>query len=98
MLEEGADNQQISDYLVARYGDFILYRPRLQQSTYLLWIAPAILLLTGAMVAGLVISRQRRKVPLSRTLGDEEQQRLDELLAGSVEDKNTNKNTNEESA
>jgi len=90
MLEEGADNQQISDYLVARYGDFILYRPRLQQSTYLLWLTPGILLLVGAVIAGLVISRQRRKVTVSGTLGDEEQQLLDELLAESMEDKDAN--------
>ena len=94
MLEEGASDGQISDYLVARYGDFILYRPRLQKSTYLLWLGPGMLLLVALSVAGLVIARQRSKVVALEvrdkeestpdSLSEIEQQQLDELLAGST--------------
>ena len=91
MLEEGASDEQISDYLVARYGDFIRYRPRFQDSTYLLWLGPGLLLVIGLSVAGLVIRRQRSVAAFSEKLGSErqgskrlnheEQQRLDDLLA-----------------
>ena len=98
MLEEGANDEQISDYLVARYGDFVLYRPRLQQGTYLLWWGPGLFLLVGLSVAGIVISRQRAKARelslpgrdelnpdsfSSDSLSPTEQQALDDLLVES---------------
>ena len=98
MLEEGDSDEQISDYLVARYGDFVLYRPRLTQGTYLLWWGPGLLLLIGLSVAAIVISRQRAKARelsfpgrdglnpdsiSSDSLSPTEQQALDDLLAES---------------
>ncbi len=92
MLEEGDSNEAISDYLVARYGDFILYRPRLQQGTYLLWWGPALLLITGLLVAGLFIKRQVTRAGESDLSGKQapgdalsvkEQQKLDQLLNAS---------------
>jgi len=50
MLMSGQSNEQIKQFLVERYGDFVLYRPPVQQNTYLLWLAPLILLLGGALV------------------------------------------------
>ena len=50
MLMAGQSNEQIKQFLVARYGDFVLYRPPLQKNTYLLWLAPLILLLGGALI------------------------------------------------
>lgn len=87
MLEEGASDEAISDYLVARYGDFVLYRPRLQQGTYLLWVAPVVLLSIGVLVVGVVVSR-RRAQPLAAGehelgLNVAEQARVNRLLAGS---------------
>ncbi len=87
MLEEGASDEAISDYLVARYGDFVLYRPRLQQGTYLLWLAPVVLLSIGVLVVGVVVSR-RRAQPLAAGdhelgLNVAEQARVNRLLAGS---------------
>ena len=81
LLEEGASDEQISDYLVARYGDFIRYRPRFQDSTYLLWLGPGLLLVMGLSIAGLVIRRQRSVAATSERLSHEEQQQLDELFA-----------------
>lgn len=46
----GAQDQQIIDYLVSRYGDFILYRPQLKNITYVLWFAPLLLLILGGYV------------------------------------------------
>ncbi len=86
MLEEGASDEAISDYLVARYGEFILYRPRLQPGTYLLWLAPVALLLIGGLVVGVVVYR-RRAQPLAAGehelgLNVAEQARVNRLLAG----------------
>jgi len=50
MLQTGQSNEQIKQFLVERYGDFVLYRPPVQKNTYLLWLGPMILLLGGAWV------------------------------------------------
>ena len=50
MLQTGQNDQQIKQFMVERYGDFVLYRPPVQTNTYLLWMAPLVLLLGGALV------------------------------------------------
>jgi len=50
MLQTGQSNEQIKDFLVTRYGDFVLYRPPVQKNTYLLWLAPLALFLIGGLV------------------------------------------------
>ncbi len=44
MLQQGKSQQQVVDFMVARYGDFVLYRPQFKSSTYLLWLGPFLLL------------------------------------------------------
>lgn len=58
MLQSGQSNDQIKLFLVERYGDFVLYRPPVQTNTYLLWLAPLILLLGGALVLGANIRKR----------------------------------------
>jgi len=50
LMQSGKSDAQIKQYLVDRYGDFVLYRPPLQNNTYLLWLLPLVLLLGGAWV------------------------------------------------
>lgn len=50
MVLAGRTNEQIKEFLVTRYGDFVLYRPPVQKNTYLLWLAPLVLLLMGALI------------------------------------------------
>lgn len=50
MLMAGNSNEQIKEFMVQRYGDFVLYRPPVQKNTYLLWLAPMIMLLGGALI------------------------------------------------
>ncbi len=84
MLEAGRSDVEIEDYLVARYGDYILYRPRLQDSTYLLWLAPGVLLVTGALLFFLVVRRQRQSVRVQEAALDaQDKAQLDLLLASS---------------
>lgn len=61
MLQRGDSEQQIIDYMTARYGDFVLYRPPLKNSTLLLWFGPAALLLAGVLTL-VVILRRRSKL------------------------------------
>lgn len=63
LLAEGRTDQEIYAYLVQRYGEFALYRPRASGKTLVLWLAPAILLLAGAFVVVRVI-RGRMTLPI----------------------------------
>ena len=60
MVAEGRSKQQVLDYMTARYGDFVLYRPPLKDSTALLWFGPAVLLLGGLGTLALVLRRRAR--------------------------------------
>jgi len=63
LMEEGHSDREIADFLVARYGDFVLYRPRMSGMTLLLWVAPALLLLFGGIIVIRVI-RGRMRMPI----------------------------------
>ena len=60
MLRQGQGREQVVAYMTARYGDFVLYRPPLKESTALLWFGPAALLLGGLGVLVLVLRRRNR--------------------------------------
>jgi len=59
-LQAGQSQQQILDFMVARYGDFVLYRPPLKASTVLLWVGPFVLLLFAGAVLVVNVRRRRR--------------------------------------
>ena len=63
MLEDGLTDEQIFDFLVERYGDFALYKPRASGKTLILWIAPALFLLGGAFVLVNIV-RRRMTLPI----------------------------------
>ena len=63
LLEEGKSDNEIYDFLVARYGDFALYRPRTSGRTLILWIAPMIFLVFGAFAVWR-ITRRRMRLPI----------------------------------
>jgi cytochrome c-type biogenesis protein CcmH len=89
MIQDGRSDKEIVDFMVERYGEYILYRPRLSPITILLWVGPAFLLLSGIVVL-IIIVRQRRREALSlgpQALSTTEQLRLAELLGKSTLDK-----------
>jgi cytochrome c-type biogenesis protein CcmH len=61
-IADGRSDQQIEDYLKARYGNFILMKPPLEADTYFLWLAPFLVLIGGGAVAIFVVSKARREV------------------------------------
>lgn len=83
MLQEGKSDQEIVDFLVDRYGDFVLYRPPVKKTTLMLWLVPGLLLLIGVVVIFLVKRRQGRPVQSNPGLASDEQEQLNALL-GSV--------------
>lgn len=81
MLGEGRSDEQIIDFMVARYGDFVLYDPPLSSRTVLLWLGPVALLLVGGMaVVGIVASRRNPRSTAAGALSDAERRRLASLL------------------
>jgi cytochrome c-type biogenesis protein CcmH len=77
LIKDGKDDAAILDFLLARYGDFVLYRPRLQQSTFLLWFGPLLFLALAWTVVWRWL-RAKRAVPVD-ALSDDEKKRLAQL-------------------
>jgi len=81
LLKNGMSDKEIVDFMVDRYGDYVLYNPRLQPSTWLLWFAPLALLAVGGLVIALIVRRRRNAgVPERTPLTQTEQARLNALL------------------
>ena len=79
-LESGDTNAQVSNYLVSRYGQFILLRPPIELSTLLLWGTPLIVLVIGGGAVVLAARRRPTRDP-ARPLSEAERRRLNEMLA-----------------
>ena len=78
-LTAGDTDAQAMNYIVSRYGTFVLLQPPVNASTYVLWFGPPVLL--GVAALGVVLAvRRRRRVEAPVPLSDEEKQRLDRLL------------------
>ncbi|GAA0813835.1 cytochrome c maturation protein CcmH [Colwellia asteriadis] len=58
LLMQGKADIEIVDFMVKRYGEFVLYRPRVSQLTYVLWFGPAVLILFGAIVVTVIVRRK----------------------------------------
>ncbi len=71
MLSEGMSDAEVYAFLVERYGEFALYRPRASGKTLILWIAPALFLLGGAVLL-VQILRRRMALPLGDELDDDD--------------------------
>jgi cytochrome c-type biogenesis protein CcmH len=63
MLREGKSQREIIDYMTARYGDFVLYRPPVKGTTMLLWFGPGLALLAGLAVLAITLRRRSRRAP-----------------------------------
>jgi cytochrome c-type biogenesis protein CcmH len=80
MITKGMSDREIIDFLVQRYGDFVLYRPPWKATTTLLWLGPFLLLIAGA--TALVLSLRRRQKKLTNvTLSEAEHNRVAQLLS-----------------
>lgn len=78
-MQKGMSDQEIIDYLVSRYGDFVLYDPPMKKSTLVLWFGPFILLLAGAGMLIYQLRKRKSQIPEAE-LSAEDAQRAAELL------------------
>ena len=88
MTEEGMTDDQIVEFLVERYGDFVRYKPPVDKRTLVLWYGPFTLLGLGMLMLVVIVVRRRsetRHSSAGQQLSSEEQQRLNELLNQSRE-------------
>lgn len=76
MIQGGADKQEVRDYMVQRYGEFVLYRPPVQTTTLFLWAGPIVLLVVGVAIVAMVARRRAA----ATTLSDDERQQARRLL------------------
>lgn len=84
MMNEGKSDKEVIDFLVERYGDFVLYNPPLKFSTMLLWFGPLLFLLIG--LVGVIALVARRRNAAEETITATERSKLDKLLADSDKD------------
>jgi len=80
-MREGKSDKEVVDFLVERYGDFVLYRPPFKATTMLLWLGPFLLLVLGFAV--LLRRVRRRRQPADTEISNADRKRAAELLAGS---------------
>ena len=78
LLREGRSDDEIVDFMVTRYGEYVLYRPRIEPRTWLLWGGPFLMLAVGMVVAVSILRRARARHPTG--LSDEERTRLARIL------------------
>jgi len=80
MIAKNMSDQEIIDFLVARYGDFVLYRPPVKATTALLWVGPFVLVIIGAAVLFITLRRRAGNV-VDVPVTEEEHRRVEQLLA-----------------
>jgi len=81
LMQQGKSDEEVKRYLVARYGDFVLYHPPLKAKTWLLWFGPALLLLGGLTALYAVLLRRRKLLAEEPLTSDQEQRALALLSA-----------------
>jgi len=89
LLAKGESDEQVKQYLVARYGDFVLYRPPLKSNTLLLWFGPAVVLLVGLGALYLTLKRRLARLDSAQSnpqVADAESARAQHLLEKEVEE------------
>ncbi|MBM3392670.1 MAG: cytochrome c-type biogenesis protein CcmH [Betaproteobacteria bacterium] len=86
-IGRGRSDQEILDFMVDRYGDFVRYRPPLKGTTFLLWFGPFVLLAVGVVALVVILRRRGRRVAPATALSAEEQRKAEELLGLAGKDK-----------
>ncbi|MDH5300667.1 MAG: cytochrome c-type biogenesis protein CcmH [Gammaproteobacteria bacterium] len=85
-IEKGKSDEEVVEYLVSRYGEFVLYRPRFDAQTFFVWVGPFILLIVGVVVLVVTI-RKRRQLIDDSPLSEQDEKRVQDLLREQAGDK-----------
>ena len=73
LMREGKSDREIKQYLVARYTDFVLYRPEVEPMTWLLWFGPGLLVVAGAAVIFVIVRKRSRNAPAAPPSNDSQE-------------------------
>ncbi len=84
-LRQGRSEQEVLDYMVARYGDFIMFKPLMKSNTWLLWFGPLLLVLLGFAVLVIQMRQRRKLVQQAPPMSAEDHARVAALLSGKHE-------------
>lgn len=77
LVKDGQDKQQVTDHMIARYGEFVTYRPPVKKTTFLLWFGPVVFLVIAVLAVFLFV-RNSKKAPAA--LSETEQEKMQSLL------------------
>lgn len=80
LIKEGKSDEQVMEFMVSRYGDFVRYRPPVKPTTYVLWIGPFLLLIAGIIALVAYLRRRGKAVAAPSPLTEEERRRAEALL------------------
>ncbi|MDI9245871.1 cytochrome c-type biogenesis protein [Marinobacter sp. CHS3-4] len=80
MMSDGASDEKITSELVSRFGEFVRYKPKVDERTIMLWATPALVVFIGVLVIALTVRRSSKKAATETPLSDQERARADELL------------------
>lgn len=92
-IQQGMSDQAIFDFMVARYGDFVLYRPPLHNSTWLLWFGPFLLLFGGLFFLARKLRKRQPEQSAQQELSESDRQRSAQLLKNDSENSSPEKET-----
>lgn len=80
LLEEGKNDQQIFDFMVDRFGDYVLYNPPMRRDTWLLWYFPPALVLLGLLLAFFLVKNRKKANTATKMSVSERQLRIQKIL------------------
>ncbi|MBE7216426.1 heme lyase NrfEFG subunit NrfF [Shewanella benthica] len=80
MVDAGKDYDEVIEFMTSRYGDFVLYKPRMEPKTYILWLGPIGFLVIGLLIGFFFVRKQRISQVEAQEISGEEQKELDRLL------------------
>ncbi|MBL4815287.1 MAG: heme lyase NrfEFG subunit NrfF [Shewanella sp.] len=80
MVDAGKDYDEVIEFMTSRYGDFVLYKPRMEPKTYILWLGPIGFLVIGLLIGFFFVRKQRISQVEEQEISAEEQKELDRLL------------------
>jgi cytochrome c-type biogenesis protein CcmH len=80
LIRDNKSDSQIKEYLVTRYGDFVLYKPEVKPLTWVLWFGPFLLLILGVAGMALYLRQRQSEKPAKEQLSDEDRRKVQEIL------------------
>lgn len=87
MIQAGASNEEVTNALVDRFGEFVRYKPQIERRTLLLWATPLIAVLGGVLVVAGIVIRSRRPDRSKPGLSDDDRARAEKILRDSGSDR-----------